>query len=89
MLWKALRITWWNRTKNELRVFIMRQKRSGSKKRRYSEKVRQGICPYKYPFATGAAAMAQRDRNAVKYSSPPTDVGTSEYTSKPRNRRVG
>ena len=66
----------------------MRQKRSTAKKRTYGDKVRQGICPYKYPFATGAAAMQQRDRQAVKYSSPPVDVDTTAYTSKPRGKRA-
>jgi len=88
MLWKCLRMSWWTGCKSELRKYIMRQRRKSNRRSSYSEKVKRGTNPYKYPFPTGAEAMKLRDNRAVKYS-PPTEVDTEAYLQKPRSRRAG
>jgi len=85
MLWRCLKLSWWTGPKSELRKYIMRQRRKKNRKSSYSDKVKRGICPYKYPFPVGAEAMKYRDNHAAKYS-PPIAMDSDGYIQKPRKR---
>jgi len=88
MLWRCLRFSWWTGRKGELRKYIMRQRKKANRRSSYSEKVKRGTHPYKYPFPTGAEAVKLGSNRAIKYS-PPTESDTDSYLQKPRSRRAG
>lgn len=91
-MWSPLRLVYFPRFTKKLRKLFMAKRRTIGKKSNsrhsYSEKVKRGTHPYKYPFATGAAAIAERARNVIKFS-PPVSKSDPEvgYLEKPKSRR--